>query len=94
MPVPVENCSVPELHFMYLAKTGWPHPNPVPKGYFMGMVPHVSSHVPFIGVLCAVAKTVRTKGSKSRMLMKSHAVGVSDIGEGFGNSLEVHKHEI
>jgi hypothetical protein len=55
MPVPVENWSVPELHFMYLAKSGCPHPNPVPNGNFMGTVPHVSSQVPLIGMVWEVA---------------------------------------
>jgi hypothetical protein len=42
MPVPVENSSVPALHLTYLAKSGCPHPNPEPKGYFTDIVPQVS----------------------------------------------------
>lgn len=49
MPVPVENWSDPELHLMYLAKSGWPQPNPVPNGYLTWIVPHVLWHVPLMG---------------------------------------------
>lgn len=33
------------VHLMYLTKSGWPQPNPVPNGNFTGIEPHVSRHV-------------------------------------------------
>lgn len=80
MPVPVENWSVPELHFMLLPKSGWPQPNPEPKGNFMGMLPQVVWHVPLIGMNGGVAWSGR---SRRKMFMSSHGVVVGNI-EGGG----------
>ena len=67
MPVPVENSSVPALHLTYLAKSGCPHPNPEPKGYFTDIVPQVSWHVPFIGIGFTAAEMVKWMGRERRM---------------------------
>ena len=68
MPVPVVNRRVSRLvHLMYLVKSGWPQPNPVPNGNLTGIVPHVSRHV-----LLMMEEAVWMGGvSKRRMVDRS-----------------------
>lgn len=81
MPVRVENSRVPELHFMYLANTGCPQPNPVPNGNLIGMVPHVSRQVPLNGMGWTMAERGRRKEVKIQILMIRHRMKAGDIAE-------------
>ena len=73
---------------MYLEKSGWPQPNPVPNGNLTVILPQTSLHVPFGGVPRTMSGREWTRGRERKMKMKTkmigHGVEEDDIGEGFG----------
>lgn len=69
---------------MYLTKSGWPQPNPVPNGNFTGIVPHVSRQRPLIGMAWPAWMVDETawRGIKRKMVIRSKVSEADGIGEG------------
>lgn len=91
MPVAVESWRVLALHFMYLAKSGWPQPNPVPKGYFTGIVPQVWRHVPLVGMAWSESVWEMRKRERKRERKGCENGSMVVLKDGFGVKMKSGK---
>lgn len=70
----MENWRTPEVvHFMNLENAGCPQPKPEPKGYFRTMLPHLSVHEPFSGMILGTDSSGwirRNERKNSKILLK------------------------